>query len=287
MKYLFYFIVLISLASSVSKDSEWTDLLNKKLTNFETYLSYRHNTSYKGEMPVDESGVPIKPIGYNKDEFKVFSVIEEKGEPVLKVSGEIYGCIYTKKDYENYHLKAKVKFGDKKYVPRLHKLKDSGILYHSVGESGVDYWRAWMLSQEFQIMEGHMGDYWSIANSAIDIRAYLSEGKMNSVANEKQPFLAFGSGTNGEGFCMRSENKESPNNDWTTVELICFEDKSLHIVNGQVVMVLKNSRYNDNGKFVPLTKGKLQFQSEAAETYYKNIQIKNIKELPKEYSALF
>jgi hypothetical protein len=287
MKYVVFSLILITLSSSFSKKDEWTRLLDKDMSNFDVYLSYRHNNNYKGDIPTDESGTPVKPIGYNKNANKVFSVIEEKGEPILKVSGEIYGCVFTKKEYENYHLKLKVKFGDKKHEPRLNKLKDSGILYHSIGESGVDYWRSWMLSQEFQIMEGHMGDYWGIANSAIDIRAYKSEGKMNSIANSKQDFLPFGSGTNGEGFCMRSENHESPNGDWTTLELICFEDKSLHIVNGQVVMVLKNSRYNDNGKAVSLTKGKIQLQSEAAEVYFKDIQIKSIKGLPKEFAGLY
>jgi hypothetical protein len=168
----------------------------------------------------------------------------------------------------------------------MTKLKDSGILYHSIGKSGVDYWRAWMLSQEFQIMEGHMGDYWNIANSAIDIKAFLPEGKMNSIANKEQPFLPFGSGS-GEGFCMRSENKENPVGEWTDIELICYEGKSLHIVNGTVVMVLQNSRYMDNGKAVPLIRGKIQLQSEAAEVYYKNIRIKTLDALPKEYASLF
>lgn len=31
--------------------------------------------------------------------------------------------------------------------------------------------RSWMLSQEFQIMEGHTGDFWSQATSAMDIKA--------------------------------------------------------------------------------------------------------------------
>lgn len=287
MKYILYSILSVILLTSFNNNNEWAPLLDKELTNWETYLSFRHKNGYNGKPPVDESGSLIKPIGYNKDETNVFSVIEENGEPVIKVSGEVYGCLYTKQEYENYHLKLKVKWGDKKYEPRTDKLKDSGILYHSIGESGVDYWRAWMLSQEFQIMEGHMGDYWNIANSAIDIRAYLPEGQMNSVASLTQPFLAFGSGTNGEGFCLRSENHESPAGEWTTLELICFEDKSLHIVNGHVVMVLQNSRFNDKGKFVPLTKGRIQLQSEAAETYFKDIQIKSIKGLPKEYAVLF
>lgn len=287
MKYLIYGVLLLLFMTSFNDKEEWTNLLDKDLSKWDIYLSYRHTLDYNGDLPKDESGNLIEPIGYNKNVNDMFTVIEEKGEPVLRISGEIYGCVFTKQDFENYHLKLKVKWGDKKHVPRLKKLKDSGILYHSIGESGVDYWRAWMLSQEFQIMEGHMGDYWGIANSAIDIRAYPSEGVMSSIASERQPFLPFGSGTNGDGFCMRSENHESPEGEWTTLELICFEDKSLHIVNGHVVMILKNSRYNDNGNPLPLTKGKIQLQSEAAEVFFKDIQIKNIDGLPEKYKGLF
>jgi hypothetical protein len=206
---------------------------------------------------------------------------------VLRISGEVYGCIFTTAEYENYHLRLKTKWGSEKYVPRVDKLKDSGILYHSIGESGVDYWRAWMLSQEFQIMEGHMGDYWNISTSIIDIRAFLPEGQMNSVASVKQPFLPFGSSRGEQGFCMRSNDRESKPGEWTTLELICFKDKSLHIVNGEVVMVLKNSAYTRDGKIIPLTKGKIQLQSEAAEVFFKDIEIKSIAEVPAKYAALF
>ena len=264
----------------------WVNLLDKNLSQWGKYLSYRHKIGYSGKVPLNEKGEEIAPIGYNKDATNVFSVIQQNGEQVFHVSGEIYGCVFTKKEYENYHLKLKVKWGLNKFDPRKDKLKDSGVLYHSIGESGVDYWRSWMLGQEFQIMEGHMGDYWNIATSAIDIRAFLSEGRMNSVANAKQPFLGFGS-SNLEGFCLRSENHESPNNQWTTIELVSYKGKSLHIVNGHVVMVLQNSRYMDNGKAVPLKKGKIQLQSEAGEVYYKNIQIKEINVLPVAYQAYF
>ena len=160
-------------------------------------------------------------------------------------------------------------------------------MYHSIGEPGADHWRAWMLSQELQIMEGHMGDYWNIANSAIDIRAFSPEGKMNPIANERQPFVAIGTGTGIDGFCLRSEDHESPRGDWTSIDLICFGDKSVHIVNGKVVMVLRNSRYVVDGRSTLLTKGKIQLQSEAAELYYKEILIRNIDALPKEYASYF
>jgi len=52
-------------------------------------------------------------------------------------------------------------------------------------------------------------------------------------------------------------------------------------------MTLKNSRYEKNGQFVPLIKGKIQLQSEAAEVFYKDIKIKEIHSLPREYKNLF
>jgi hypothetical protein len=281
-------IALLLLFTSFTTQQEgWINLLDNKLSKWEIYQSYRFKDSYKGQQPKDEDGNLIQPIGYNKNEANVFSVTEENGEPVLHITGEIYGCIFTKQDFENYHLTLKVKWGNKKWEPRLDKLKDSGLLYNSIGECGVDYWRSWMLSQEFQIMEGHMGDHWGIANSAIDVRAFLPEGTMNTVASEKQPFLPIGPGTGRDAFCLRSADYESPSGEWTTVDLICFGDKSIRIINGHVVMILQNSRYVSDGKSIPLIKGKIQIQSEAAEVYYKDIRIKSLSKLPEEYSKYF
>ncbi|MCF0056846.1 DUF1080 domain-containing protein [Dyadobacter sp. CY356] len=270
----------------MKKADEWTVLLDKDLSQWESYLSYRHKNGYNGKIPKDASGADIAPIGYNKDDTHVFSILNEPGGPVLRVSGEIYGCLISREVYKNYHLKLLVKWGKDKYEPRIEKLRDSGILYHSIGPAGTEYFRSWMLSQEFQIMEGHMGDFWCQANSAIDIRSYPSEGVMNRVADEKQPFGVFKSGS--DYFCLRSVDYEKPAGEWNTLELICVDGKSLHIVNGRVVMVLQNSRYiESDGKEVPMTSGKIQLQSEAAEVFYKDIRIKPLSAMPKEYEKLF
>jgi len=283
--------LLIGLTSFTNKtnptDDGWIKLLDKNLSKWEMYLSYKHKDGYSGKIPTDANGKEIPPIGYNKNANNMFTVIEENNEPVLKVSGEYYGCVFTKENFKNYRLKLKVKFGTKKWEPRTNKLMDAGVLYHSQGEAGVDYWRAWMLAQEFQVMEGHFGDYWNIANSAIDIRAYLPEGSMNAVADESQNFIPFGTNTENTGFCMRKMRAETPNNGWTEMELVCFEGKSLHIINGKVVMVLQNSRYFDGQKFQPLVEGKIQLQSEAAEVFYKDIKIKPINKLPAEFENYF
>ncbi|MFY0599629.1 MAG: DUF1080 domain-containing protein [Cyclobacteriaceae bacterium] len=272
---------------SFAQSGDWTPLLDKKLSQWDTYLSFAFTADYKGEVVKDENGNLVEPVGYNNDESEVFSIVKENKELILKVSGEIYGGIFTKQEYENYHLKLKVKWGAKKWPARKDKLMDSGILYHSIGECGVDYWRSWMISQEFQVMEGHMGDYWSIQDSKIDIRAYPHEGNINAVASKNQPFLPFGKGERQYGFCKSDGDYESPAGEWTTLELVCFEGKSLHIVNGTVVMILQNSRYLDGEKTIPLTKGKILLQSEAAEVFYKDIAVKKLESLPSSYASYF
>ena len=269
------------------EESKWTNLLDNELSHWDNYLSFRHQVGYDGQAPKDKDGNLIPPIGLNQAGYDVFTVINENNEPVIKISGEIYGCIFTKEEYENYHLRLKVKWGDRKWEPRKKLLKDSGILYHSIGPLGAEHWRSWMLSQEFQIMEGHMGDYWSQATSAIDIKAYIPEYIMNPVADKSQSFISMGEGEELPGFCLRSANFENSHGEWNTIELICFEDKSLHIVNGHVVMILKNSRYTNEGNRIPMTKGKIQLQSEAAEVFYKDIEIRDLESLPEEYSQYF
>ena len=269
------------------QDKGWNILLDQNLSQWDNYLSYHHQASYNGHVPVNEKGDTLSALGYNNDVHHVFSVIKISGEPVLKVTGEYYGCVSSKLSYRNFRLKLKVKFGTKKWEASMNKLMDAGILYYSTGPAGADYWRAWMLSQEFQIMEGHFGDYWNIANSAIDIRAFLPEGTMPAAAANDQPFFAVGTGTNHTGYCMRTADYSTPGNGWTGLELVCYEGKSLHIVNGHVVMVLSGSRYNENGIDKPLVEGKIQLQSEGCEVYYKDIKIKKIDEMPAEFLHYF
>ena len=284
----FTFFVFAFLAfTSCQTDNQWRTLLDKDLSQWDMYLSYKHSNDYNGEQPTDDEGNPIEPIGYNKNLNQVFSVAQKDGEPILRVSGEYYGCIFTKDTFRNYHLTLKVKWGHKKWAPRKDKLMDSGVLYHSQGKCGVDYWRSWMLAQEFQIMEGHMGDYWAIANSAIDVRAFPQEGMMNSAAGHSEPFISLGGNSGRDAYCIRSANYESQAGEWTTLDLICFNGRSLHIVNGQVVMVLKNSRVVTDEGSQPLESGKIQIQSEAAEVFFKDIRIKPIETLPSEYAKYF
>lgn len=266
----------------------WEELVDSDLSKWDTFLSYKHQQGYDGSQPRDKNGELIPPIGLNKPGYDVFTTFKDSSKIIIKNTGEYYGCLVTKAVYSNYHFQLKYKWGNKTWAYRKNLLKDSGILYHSIGPMGIEYWRSWMLSQEFQIMEGHTGDFWSQKNSAIDIRSYKPESILTPLAHASQDFIPVGMGSPFKNYCRRSYNNEKDHDKWNTLDLYCFNGKSLHVVNNKIVMILKNSRYIDkNGIGVPLTKGKIQLQSEGAEILFKDIRIREIDSLTTEQKALF
>ncbi|MBR7114624.1 MAG: DUF1080 domain-containing protein [Alistipes sp.] len=282
---------LALLLSSCRQDEGWQSLLDSDLSHWRVYQSYQHTNDFRGRAPVDENGEKIPPIGYDKNLYDLFTVTEQAGEPVLHVSGQTYGCVISNQSYRNYHLRLQVKFGQKRWEPRLEKALDSGLLYHSVGDAGVDYWLSWMRSFEFQVMqsgttEGNSGDFWSIAGSKADIKISRPDPEKRTYYYDPEgEWLTVGS-RGVTNFCG-TEDHNSPDGEWTTLELICYEGQSLHIVNGEVVMALKNLRYTAEGGDVPLVEGRLQLQSEAGEVFYKGIEIRPLEQMPEEYVSYF
>ena len=275
-------LILFPLSTfAADKPGDWKPLLDAKFSQFDVYLSYRGDQI----MSVLQGKAPgLKPVGLNPPGQNVFTMIEQGGKPVLRISGEIYGCATTRQEFSNYHFRASFKWGEKKWEPRLTELKDSGVLYHSRGDFGVDYWKSWALSQEFQVIEHGIGEYWRIANSEIDIRVDpKAPGAVAPKWNPKAPWTTF-SGSDNNALAGSDEDRPGK---WNTLELVCFQDRCVHIANGKVVMALKNARYKEGEKLVPMTGGKLQIQSEAAEVFYKEIEIRSIPEMPREYRKYF
>ena len=265
-----------------SKAAPWQALLDAKLSKFDVYLSYRGDqimSVIKGDAPKS-----LRPIGLNPPGQAIFNVSEQDGKPVLRITGEIYGCLSTKQPFRNYHLVAQFKWGEKKWEPRLTELKDSGILYHSRGDFGVEYWKSWALSQEFQVIEHGIGEYWSQATSGFDIRANPKKpGEEAPRWDPKAPWMAFGGSNN---HALAGSDQDKPGQ-WNTIELVCIEDDCVHIVNGEVVMALANARFKDGDAVVPMTGGSLQIQSEAAEVFYRDIAIRPLTAMPAEYATYF
>jgi hypothetical protein len=137
----FFIIVVAAIFSSGSINSyRGTSLFNgKDLTGWDVYIGPAYDTltkQFAGE-----------PLGLNNDPLKVFSVVSEDGKPAMRVSGERFGGISTVKEYKNYHLRLEFKWGTLKWHPKRNAKRDSGLLYHAVGEHGADG-RFWMRSQE-------------------------------------------------------------------------------------------------------------------------------------------
>jgi hypothetical protein len=277
-------LLVASVTSAADKPAgAWRNLLDDKLTNFDIWLSYR------GDQIIDvvRKGNPqnLTPIGLNPKGQDVFTVVKQEGKPVLRVSGEYYGCIVTKESFSNYHFRVQFKWGEKKWEPRLSEPKDSGILYHSRGDYGVEYWKSWALSHEFQIIEHGLGEYWTQATSAIDMRARpKKEGEEAPRWDPSADWMEFVSPNN---HALAGSDEDRPG-EWNQLDLVCIQDRCLHIVNGKVVMALKNARYKDqDGRWIPMTGGKLQFQSEAAELFYRRFQIRALPAMPAQFSKYF
>jgi hypothetical protein len=266
-------LCVIAFGFTTHKTGHWKQLFNgKDLSGWDTYIG----------PDLDSKGKPITgtPIGLNNDPRHVFTVVNENGENIIRISGENWGAISTKKEYENYHLQLQFKWGELLWGQKRGKKKDSGVLYHSVGKYGADY-GAWMRSQEFQVEQGNCGDYWGCAGAMADVPAI----KMSDTAyvySPKGTLTTFSAGNKVGRHCIKQGDAENPTGQWNTLDLYCHGDTSIQVVNGKVMMVLYHNSQMDNGQVSPLTKGKIQIQSEGSEVYYKQIKIQSIDQLPAE-----
>jgi hypothetical protein len=254
-----------------SKNPKWEHLFNgKDLTGWDTYLGPKYDTTLKKFDTI--------PIGLNSDPLKVFSVVKDANSIMIRISGEYFGGISTTREFENYHLQLQFKWGELKWPPRKKAKRDSGIMYDAVGPHGADGGN-WMRSHEFQIEEGDCGDYWACAGATADVNANKSTDS-TYVFNEGGNLVTFSTSSREGRRCIKFPNAEKPSGEWNTIDLYCFGNTSVHIVNGMVNMVLHNSRQTIDGKEIPLTRGKIQIQSEGSEIFYRNIRISSIDKIP-------
>lgn len=255
---------------------KWENLLDGGLKKWDTYIGVPGPS-------VDMSGTSYKrtlgeknPIGFNNDPKQIFSIVEEKGKPMLFITGEIHAGISTKQEYQNYHFKAKFKWAGKKW--RSDRPRDSGILYHCVGPQGT-YAKAWMSSLQSQIQEKHFGDF--IAMGSVTAQAHIDSihsvnGEIRGNYNPKAELVDIGR-------ALKTEDMEKPIGKWNTLEVLCLGTSSIHIINGQVVSANENAKSTLKENPETLSSGRIMLQSEGAEAYYKDIKIKKISEIPKKY----
>lgn len=224
-------------------------------------------------------GSPIKgfeELGKKATPESTYSIVEIDGQKVIRVSGDIFASLATKKEYGNYHLRLEFKWGEKVYGQR-----NSGLLYHSYGPFGAAF-GTWMANIEHQLMHGNLGDTYLMADTWCETKVIKSgDDKSYLYAPQGQP-MNFSEKDNGRSI-KKAFDAEKPLGEWNTVDLYCYGQTTIHVVNGQAVMVNTKCSKTQNGQLVPLTKGKIQLQSEGGEFYIRKIEIEKIKGLPAEF----
>ncbi|EMI42014.1 protein containing DUF1080 [Rhodopirellula sp. SWK7] len=248
----------------------WRPLLDKELSNFEIWMGVPHEsvTGLPAGTYQSKKTTGGTPMGLNNDVKNVFTVTEVDDEPVLHITGEIYGGLTTLEQFENYHFSTQFRWGEKKWEPRLKGLRDSGILYHCTGGHG-SFWKVWMSSIEYQVQETDLGDLFALAGTSAHVR--VSGRKYDPTSDV---YLE-------KGNAISCAEPDAPHGEWNRLEIYTVGTTSVHVANGVVLMVLENLKIRDK----PLSRGQIQIQSEAAECEYKDIKIRSISDFPAEIKS--
>jgi hypothetical protein len=200
----------------------------------------------------------LKSKGLNSDPDHVFKV--EDG--VIHVSGTEFGYLITKREFDNYYLRAEFKWGEATHAPREGMARDSGILYHVQGEQKV-----WPTSLEYQICEGQTGDFYMTDGAALT----GTDGKrVTGPPNSAARIVRIGEGPwqNVTGYRDPNGEIEKPHGEWNVVEIVAQGDNVKHYLNGKLV--------NEGTKAYPAS-GKVLIQSEGAELYFRDIKLYPLK----------
>ena len=273
--YFIYFIIFtFSSTNLLAQNTNQVALFNgKDLKGWNTYIG----------PPLDDAGKKLSDIavGLNNDPKHVFTIVQQDGEKVIRISGENWGCISTLKEYADFHLQLQFKWGKLIWGQKKGKKMDSGVLYFSVGDNGADY-GAWMRSQEFQVEQGNCGDYWGVAGGMEDIPV-IKKSDSEYIYTASGEMKTFSAKSAVGRHCIKQGDAENATGEWNTLDLYCHGDTSVQMINGKVMMVLYNSRQLENGQAIPLVKGKLQIQSEGAEIFYRHITVEPVEEIPADF----
>lgn len=223
------------------------------------------------------------PIGTGRDLSGDFAVRTIDGAPAIWIKGETWGSLVHRAELSDYHLRLEFKWGERTWAPRLKLPQNNGLLYHTHGAPGAVF-GTWSPSVEFEIMRGSTG---MIVTVGTGVRA-----RTNVAFDPKliQPHLRYRlggreidmiNGTPTWNVEAASDAERAPGQ-WNTLDLYVLGDRAVHVVNGVPVAQVKDlATIDPDGIRQPLTRGRIQLQSEGAETWFRNITVEPIKTLPR------
>lgn len=225
----------------------------------------------------------LAETGHN-DPDSVFRIIRDtSGEKLLYISGQHLGGLISKSNYKNYRLVAEYRWGKQTWGPRKYKARDAGILLHCQGEDGnnlEDFKSPWLRSIEYQIIEGGTGDllfvsgYNRYSDKLIKPKASVTVAKGTRVWNPEGIPTVFDdkridcnyrdtAWKDIIGFRGKYDLEEALGK-WNRIEIIVNGDSLVYFLNGKKVNEAFRCSVNS---------GKLLFQSEYAEIFFRRIDL--------------
>ncbi len=253
----------------------------RDLSDWDSWLGYPDPAvTYR-----DDPGVT--PLGTSRDRTGDFAVRMIDGAPAIWIKGETWGSLVHRADLRDYHLRLEFKWGEKTYAPRETLPQNNGLLYHTHGEPGAVF-GTWSPAMEFEIMRGSTGMLVAVGKHV--------RGR-TTVAHDPSliaPHLGFQLG--GQEVDMvngtptwnveTARDVELPIGQWNTLDLYVVGDRAVHVVNGvPVAQVRDMATIAPDGSRRPLTHGRIQLQSEGAETWFRNVTVAPIASMPRIVAA--
>ena len=251
-------------SQSVTAAPQWTVLFNgKNLDNFDIAYSSK---------PVD--GRPASAMFEVKDG----AVHTYPGQEAGSTQPSAY--FQTRDEHSEYVLHLEYKWGAKKFAPRMQRLMDAGLIFHTY--ENVE--NSWPHGIECQIEDKDVGDLWIISSQADVATKNTSHPPGPDPLQDNSPFYAPDGqaatyGDHNKYIRIRhSANLEHPG--WNSVDVVVRRDSAVYLVNGRVNMRLTHMKKWDavSNHWQKLDRGKILFQAEYAEISYRNIKIRPVQE---------
>jgi hypothetical protein len=223
------------------------------------------------------------PIGTSRNTSGDFAVRTIDGEPAIWVKGETWGSLVHRADLRDYHLRLEFKWGPKRWAPRATLPPNNGLLYHTHGRPG-EVFGTWQPSVEFEIMRGSTGMLVMVgkqlrARTTVAFDDMLIAPHLRFRTGGRTVDMVNGTPTWNVEAAVDAEKSEG---EWNVLDLYVLGDRAVHVVNGVPVAEARDlAVIGPDGTRTPLTHGRIQLQSEGAETWFRHITVEPIRSLPR------
>lgn len=221
-----------------------------------------------------------------EDPNQVFTIVDQiDGAPAIRISGQDWGGIVTRQAYKDYKLVMEFRWGTVTWGNRKNNARNSGVLLHCIGEDGnhnKTFSSPWIISVEYEILQGRTGDIILVPG----FEKGATEQVLPKLTMTAQPddfywdpkgqpreFVArqghlhwFGRDRNWKDVLdfYGSKEVEKPTGEWNHGEAIMKGGDLVYFLNGVKVM---------EGSKGSLTEGRLLFQAEGAEIFFRKIEL--------------